>query len=60
MQNGDAYLLGVGGYNGTNPSSSTTLQQSINALGLSINDSVASTTSTYSSQKIKEALDSTA
>lgn len=29
MQNGDAYLLGIGGYDGTNPSSAQTVQQVI-------------------------------
>lgn len=30
MHNGDMYVLGVGGYDGTNPSTSTTLQKYIN------------------------------
>ena len=32
MQNGDAYLLGVGGYDGKNPTASKTVQQVIGAL----------------------------
>ena len=51
MQNGDAYLIGIGGYNGTNPSTSKTLQQSISAVA-TIDDSTESATSTYSSKKI--------
>lgn len=31
MQNGDAYLHGVGGYDGTNPSTAKTMQQIINS-----------------------------
>lgn len=38
MENGDAYFYGVGGYNGTNPSSSDTIKKVIDSK-LAINDS---------------------
>lgn len=33
MQNGDVYVYGVGSYNGTNPSTASTLQSVLNAAG---------------------------
>ena len=32
MQNGDAYLHGVGGYDGTNPATAKTMQQIMNSV----------------------------
>jgi len=41
MQNGDIYVLGIGGYDGTNPDSASTLQEVLAALGTATSVNVA-------------------
>jgi len=60
MQNGDFYMIGVGGYQGTDTKvqdpSILTVQEVISGVGI-IDDSDESTTSTYSSTKIESIVD---
>ena len=55
MQNGDAYLYGVGNYNGTNPSSSKTVKEVLSSVTISINElSGAISTESAITQSVNE------